>query len=632
MKKRNKNLARQKREAEELPSFPTLGLVAEEEDFAPLRGLLQGVAGRPVNEFSTEMRDILRQKAGEGLDLVVASFFAACDARVAEMERKRARLAARESQGEQRKSFQLSLRSVLFVGRFLHLLLHGSERREHCGWGSFFSLIGLLGSSSKEVTALFEKIKGCNVLVANTLVDPPNGKQWLCGLEVGQPLFVRECYAWFYEEAIRKMDATPKCRGLIYTGNPGIGKSVWLNYALVRFLQDDYAVVLERAKMSDYFVFRDGVCSHQEKRVRISVLEELPEKSVYLFDPDENDSHPLECNVFTIVASSPQEKHYKALFKRGANVRYFPCWQLEELISAKPFRITQEEIKERFDVWGGIPRFIFAAAQEELKVRLSKAITGMDLKLVQKYLLTPEMSEDDQKTISHMVVQYRIIDSSSFSRCELDFASPAIGRAVIQAVGQANYSALITHYESVRRLEWQGAYAGHLWEHLCHKILPLGNSDGLQLVPLSPDRKKNVRIIKKALEVECGSMSDLKRVLDSGKYFKPKATNFAVIDAAVKEDNVVYGFQMTVARAHPPKAHEVAELFASCPSIHLVWVVDAAKNDHIKALQGFEQSRDPDKEVDAEMLKRLKKIPQWLLKLEFPKENPFVIKSELGFI
>ncbi len=466
-------------------------------------------------------------------------------------------------------------------------------------------------------------------MAANVLVEPLRGLlQWLCSLAKGEPLFVRECYAWFYEEAIRKMREAsfPKCPGLIYTGNPGIGKSAWLNYALVRFLQDGYAVVLERAKMGDYFVFREGRCWHKERRIRLSVLSDLPEKAVYLFDPDENDSHPLECDVFTIVASSPQEKHYKALFKRGAYVRYFPCWELEELMTAKPMAMAHEEIKERYDLWGGIVRFVFAAAQEELKARLSKAITGMDLKLVQKYLHTPEMSEEDQKTISHMVVQYRIIDTSAFSKCELDFASPAIGRAIIQAVGQADYSALLTHYEAMRRSEWQGAYGGHLWEHLCQKILPLGSSDGLQLEPLSSDRTKNVRIIKKAIEVERGSMSDLKRVLDSGKYFQPTATNFAVIDAAVKEGNVVYGFQMTVASGHPPKAHEAMELLRSFPSLQLVWVVDAAKNDHIKALQGFEQSRDLAKKVDDEALKRLKKIPQWLLKLEFPKENPFISK------
>jgi hypothetical protein len=62
----------------------------------------------------------------------------------------------------------------------------------------------------------------------------------------------------------------------------------------------------------------------------------FPEKSVFLFDPDENVSHPLESNVFTIVASSPQKKHYGALLKENSSVRYFPCWSLAELQRAAP--------------------------------------------------------------------------------------------------------------------------------------------------------------------------------------------------------------------------------------------------------------------------------------------------------
>lgn len=109
-------------------------------------------------------------------------------------------------------------------------------------------------------------------------------------------------YGWFYDEAVRRMTevGVRECPGLIYTGNSGIGKSSWLNYALVRFLQDGYAVVLERAKRKDYWLFQDGRCAYKDKRLRASVLSRLPDKAVYLFDPDENDSHPLDSNVFTL--------------------------------------------------------------------------------------------------------------------------------------------------------------------------------------------------------------------------------------------------------------------------------------------------------------------------------------------
>jgi hypothetical protein len=75
------------------------------------------------------------------------------------------------------------------------------------------------------VPGLFEQIKAVDVTAANVLVEPPRGLlQWLCSLAKGEPLFVRECYAWFYEEAVKRMGEAsfPKCPGLIYTGNPGI--------------------------------------------------------------------------------------------------------------------------------------------------------------------------------------------------------------------------------------------------------------------------------------------------------------------------------------------------------------------------------------------------------------------------
>src|ERR1700679_2857812 len=85
-----------KREAEEPLPMPTLGLVAEEERFAPLRELLQPVAGTPVNELSEELRGVLRKRAGDDLELLLVSFFAACNARVGEIERKRAHVATGE--------------------------------------------------------------------------------------------------------------------------------------------------------------------------------------------------------------------------------------------------------------------------------------------------------------------------------------------------------------------------------------------------------------------------------------------------------------------------------------------------------------------------------------------------------
>jgi hypothetical protein len=51
---------------------------------------------------------------------------------------------------------------------------------------------------------VFKLIRDADVSTANTLV-PPDGKQWLCRLGQGKSMFVRECYDWFYKQAIATM-------------------------------------------------------------------------------------------------------------------------------------------------------------------------------------------------------------------------------------------------------------------------------------------------------------------------------------------------------------------------------------------------------------------------------------------
>ena len=94
--------AGQKREAEEPLPMPTLGLVAEEERFAPLRELLQPVAATLVNELLSEggegLRNWLQEGAGKIGQLPVAlAFFAACGIQVEAATRKRAHVSSDES-------------------------------------------------------------------------------------------------------------------------------------------------------------------------------------------------------------------------------------------------------------------------------------------------------------------------------------------------------------------------------------------------------------------------------------------------------------------------------------------------------------------------------------------------------
>jgi hypothetical protein len=80
----------QKRTVEEAIPIPTLGQVAEQERFAPLKDLISSVAATPLNELNKESKDALTTLAGEKHKFLMIFFLAACDAFVEDAATKRA--------------------------------------------------------------------------------------------------------------------------------------------------------------------------------------------------------------------------------------------------------------------------------------------------------------------------------------------------------------------------------------------------------------------------------------------------------------------------------------------------------------------------------------------------------------
>ena len=103
--------AQRKRGADRDVDVPTLGQVAEDEDFQPLRELLKRGERRPVNELGQDLRAWLKEEARKIALLPLAlAFFGACDARAEEAAHKRAHMACEEhSPGKRWRKCSFSL-------------------------------------------------------------------------------------------------------------------------------------------------------------------------------------------------------------------------------------------------------------------------------------------------------------------------------------------------------------------------------------------------------------------------------------------------------------------------------------------------------------------------------------------
>jgi hypothetical protein len=407
-------------------------------------------------------------------------------------------------------------------------------------------------------------------------------------------------------------------------GNPGIGKSCWLNYALIRLLQANVTVFVERMSKGDVWLFKDGQCQREEHGSKGSILRQEIDQdkdAVYLFDPDAGEGEPtFPLQAFTIIASSPNKANYKEFDKAlaantvGSRKRYFPCWSVQELMACS--RVSPKTATERFELWGGIPRYVFDEDQAKLRIMLRSCVVSVDMRLIEVHLGLPEISPQNQDKLSHMLVQYRV--EAPHSSGQLDFASEMIGRMIIEETLRRDAQMLVGHYRWCAQEKWKGVYAGHVWEHLCHYLLPEGN---LQLQPLEPGAKNSKKVLASgAITVEVGDLQAMQGIIEAGKYFKPSTTNFPVIDAAAMDNKTVYGFQMTLARRHPPKGQQLVTILKALPAdvlFHLVWVVDPGKDGNFTK-QTLDMSG-----VDAAGHSMLKNVKQWWLPLKFPSTDNF---------
>ena len=149
-----------------------------------------------------------------------------------------------------------------------------------------------------------------------------------------------------------------------------IGKSAFLNLLVYMASAMDVDIVIHDPTTFVFVLRRDGAVVPYAT-TEISLVPELKKhKTLYLFDPDEERSQAVKCAAFTVIATSPDVKHFSNHRKMpiGMRVLWMYPWQLKELYAAHlavhPLgRLTEQEtidIRDRFENVGGSLRVSFA--------------------------------------------------------------------------------------------------------------------------------------------------------------------------------------------------------------------------------------------------------------------------------
>ena len=155
----------------------------------------------------------------------------------------------------------------------------------------------------------------------------------------GLKIYVRECYRQLDETVSAGMLSNETCHSAtLFTGVPGIGKSLFLLYFIFRFLDDDrfndksFAVELKGDRIWYLVPVADATeftCILRDR----ALAHFIP--NLLLCDIYDQFEPTLRAR-WTFVFSSLDPSRYKEIMKRYPKARYtMPTWSLEELVAVK---------------------------------------------------------------------------------------------------------------------------------------------------------------------------------------------------------------------------------------------------------------------------------------------------------
>jgi hypothetical protein len=193
-------------------------------------------------------------------------------------------------------------------------------------------------------------------------------------------VFIRKITEPFWEECIRVVNTQGMRVRVCAVGTPGIGKTTSTSF-LIRMLLKKKVTVVYRIKPEDFFW--EFQWNNEENRnvvrvypqeTRMRDIDSLTKDSTfYIVDPGTTIDSCLPPDAFkprTIIVSSPDGSHWggkhfpKERLGTNGRFRYYPMWDLDELLLAQPYLaktgLTKKEVVARFRLVGGVPRHIFA--------------------------------------------------------------------------------------------------------------------------------------------------------------------------------------------------------------------------------------------------------------------------------
>ena len=399
-------------------------------------------------------------------------------------------------------------------------------------------------------------------------------------------LYIRHCYRRLYEITPHIMLHYHKdLSATLFTGVPGIGKSMFLIYFLYRFLTDerfpDKRVALELFK-GHYHYFEPCpsggyYCSNESK-------ESCPVLEIPIFSDIKGLVEPMCRGKWLFIFSSPNPLRYKYTMKNSPRFEYtLPTWHYLELKFIDP---DDRRWIDRFIRYGGVPRSIFWDGVEKNPEDLLRDALDTKGGMIADYFFKYGFGNIDAET-SYMILHknppwspehndwlYEQRSVYSFASDEIfkSFAEKHRVRLLAEPINLSNDGVASEVY--------------NLFEKICLWLKPIANQT--ISVELISNPSNSFRLTLPAMAIldyhwKENARNDLSKKLLPNNLYQPKISNlesgdaFCVIPWGEQDLQPLFCvviLQMTVGENHPVKVNGLHDIILAYPDEIQNWIVE----------------------------------------------------------
>ncbi|KAF9508840.1 hypothetical protein BS47DRAFT_202961 [Hydnum rufescens UP504] len=393
-----------------------------------------------------------------------------------------------------------------------------------------------------------------------------------------------------YRECYKLLETNPN-HGAVVSGQPGIGKSLFLYYCLARRLSQRQPTVFHKGGPGPpHFFSERGLYRCIDMGAWVPGV---PQGTWALLDSTDTAESPPwfffnQASPFYIVhAAFPDNRRYRSWRnQKGGGIFYMSPWSWPELWACNELQVfpssppTAQILYDIFIKYGPSPRLVYdlAAAPtnaENYAHELQVAVKKLALANVQQLMRTDgsDIVDSSIANLSHALFIVRPRDRETRHLYARDVPTAYLMELILQRIHITLSDAAEQLYHIFRDVSETSAAAGMLFQHSCVRILARIDYDGAKefeikrMVGSNPSSSRwglrsrfdtdespqaisekflgSPRILHEYLDHELGSL-----VLTDDRIYVPLASNSPTFDFFLVDHGVLYAFQATTANAH----------------------------------------------------------------------------------